>query len=113
MKDGRHRRTLPSHENLLILWGRRLVNTGLKLKSPDLPAPLVGPSGSRPVSSAGRGRGQSVGEGVAGRGELCGQGTASRAQLRSTVRALDPQLKAPQPPAQDDSSSGLALTPVG
>lgn len=65
----------------------RVVIEGQRL-SPDLPASLVGPSGHRPASGAGRGRGQSVGEGGAGRGELCGQGPASGAQLHGAVSDL-------------------------
>ncbi|XP_030698152.1 high affinity immunoglobulin epsilon receptor subunit gamma [Globicephala melas] len=76
---------------------RGLVTEGQRRRRPDLLAPLVGPSGSRPVSSAGRGRGQSSEEGVAGRGQRCGQGAARRAQLHGAVRASDPQLAAPQP----------------
>ncbi|KAB0393470.1 hypothetical protein E2I00_002934, partial [Balaenoptera physalus] len=67
-----------------------LVTEGRRHRRPDLVAPLVGPSGSRPVSSAGRGRGQSSEEGVAGRGQLCGQGAARRAQLHSAIGASDP-----------------------
>lgn len=74
---------------------RGLVAEGQRHKSPDL-ALLAGPSGSRPISNAGRGRGQSSEEGVAGRGELCGQGTTHRAQLRSAVSVCDPWLSAPQ-----------------
>ncbi|XP_057584526.1 high affinity immunoglobulin epsilon receptor subunit gamma [Hippopotamus amphibius kiboko] len=75
---------------------RGLVTEGRRHETRS-PSSLSWPSGSRPVSGAGRGRGQSWEEGVAGRGELCGQGAALRAQLRSAVRASDPQLTAPQP----------------
>lgn len=103
--------SIPSTGVPAFCGSRALVTEGLRRKNPDL-APLVGPSGAaRPLVQ--EGEGAKAGEGVAGRGELCGQGAARRAQLRSASRASDPRLPAPQPPGQDDSSSGLALTPFG
>ncbi|XP_005880530.1 PREDICTED: high affinity immunoglobulin epsilon receptor subunit gamma [Myotis brandtii] len=90
--------------------GRAPVTGRLRRKGPDRSAPLVGPSGSRLVSSAGRGRGQSWGR-RGRKGGTLWSGSCSPAQLRRPSAAL--RVLPLRPPKMIPTALLLALLLVG